>query len=231
MTYDLSLVLLFFFAYAFIGWIHEILFRLVTERRIYTTGFLTMPILPIYGFGAIAILLLVAPYVQNPFVVFLFGVIISTVLEYVGHLLIDKIFHIKLWDYSDKAFNLQGRVCLQNSLGFGALTLLLVYVLHPLVGTLIIDLPENIAILIATVLSTLLVVDFANSVISLLRVRMQKIKGTLKDVQVHIKSEISYIRKNRKVPVRFVQLKKALLQIHRLNIQRLANAYPAARRR
>ncbi|MFZ2126369.1 MAG: putative ABC transporter permease [Candidatus Microsaccharimonas sp.] len=232
MLYSLSLLVLLFFVYSFIGWIHEIIYRLITERKFYTTGFLTMPILPIYGTGATVILLLVDPYFDNPFVVFALSVVIASVLEYTTHLILDKLFHIQLWDYSKKRFNLQGRICLENSLGFGILALLLVYVLHPLFSGWLGMIPDSIAIIIAIVLSSLLIIDFANSVISLVRVRMSAIKGTLKAIWEHLVNELSIITTadptKRK---RLIRIRRALLRLHELNLRRLTRAYPNAQRK
>lgn len=231
MSYLLSLLILLFFTYSFIGWIHEVIYRLITERRFHTTGFLTMPILPIYGTGAIIILFLVEPYIHNPFLVFLFSVLISSFLEFFTHLILDKVFHIKLWDYSKKRFNLQGRVCLENSLGFGALALLLVYVLHPLILMGFDKLPHEVVIVLAIVLSSLTIIDFANSLVSLIRVRASKIRGTFKDIETHILNELASAVDPKTNKQRRLRARRAFLRLHKFNIQRLTGAYPDAHRR
>src|ERR1700728_350756 len=114
--YAFSLVLLYLAVYSFIGWLCEEVFVLVTTQKLENRGFLTGPSLPIYGIGAIAMLLLVEPYVKNPFLVFVASTLVCSVIEYAGSLLLDKVFHITLWDYHDQKFNLHGRICLRNSL-------------------------------------------------------------------------------------------------------------------
>jgi uncharacterized membrane protein len=147
-VYTFSLFLLFLACYGFLGWVAEVLYVFATSRphRLQNRGFLAGPFLPIYGIGAIALLLLVYPYVGNPFLAFVASVAITSTLEFVTHLVLDKLFHIKLWDYSSRPFNLRGRICLQNSLLFGVLALLLIYVIHPTLSAFLDGLPATVAI-------------------------------------------------------------------------------------
>lgn len=168
---ELSVVLLVFFAYAFLGWVHEALYALVVERKLRNPGFLTGPILPIYGIGALAIVGLLAPNIPNPFLLFAASVVVSTVIEYVGHLLLDVTLHIRLWDYQDRRLNFQGRVCAENSLGFGILALLLVYVIDPALTGLMELLPDAAIIALAFSLLGLFAADFASAVVGAARLR------------------------------------------------------------
>jgi uncharacterized membrane protein len=228
MSYGLDLLVLLFFSYAFLGWINELLFVFITERRIHLAGFLTMPILPIYGVGALLILLFVAPYVHNPFLVFGLSVILATLLEYVTHWAIDKIFHVQLWNYSEKRFNVKGRICLENSLGFGALALLLIYIIHPFLSEVFGMMPSLASIIIAIVLVSLFAVDFANSLMSLIRVRATKLKGTLNDIQRHIIAELTILTGPNPSRRRLMRTRRAFLRLHQLNIRRLTHAFPRA---
>lgn len=228
--YLISLTFLLFFIYAFLGRVHETVYFFVTERAFKTTSFLRMPILPIYGIGAIAIDLLVSPYNTNPFLVFIISVAIATVVEYIAHLLIEKIFHVELWNYDNKRLNLQGRVSLESSLGFGILALLVVYVLHPFFTDLLTMIPSTILIVVALTLFILVLIDFANSVTSLAGIRFSKLRGSLDDVQEGIKQRLDMVKlPESSLTVRLRRARTVVLKIHRANIRRIRKAFPDAR--
>lgn len=168
---QVGIVLLSFFAYGFLGWVHEVLYGLVLRRKLRNPGFLTGPILPIYGIGAVVIVFLLAPNVPNPFLLFAGSVVVCTVIEYVGHLLLDVILHVRLWDYRDRRLNLQGRVCAEASLGFGILALLLVYVIEPALAALLGLLPDAAAVALAFTLLGLFAADLASAVVGAVRLR------------------------------------------------------------
>lgn len=156
---------LYFITYSLLGALIETVFRLVTEGQLYAiSGFLHLPLMPIYGFGA---LIIIAIYraVKNPLLLFLAGTVAVTILEFVAHWLIEQIFGTRIWDYSHKPFNLDGRVSLDNSLGFGLAALGLIYGIHPVVRRFVKKLPLPLAsvlafgvggiVLLDTILSTI----------------------------------------------------------------------------
>jgi uncharacterized membrane protein len=187
-TYVISALFLFLAFYSFLGWIAEVVYVLLREKHLQNRGFLTGPLVPIYGFGAIALILFVAPYISNPFLVFLASVIITSALEFLTHLVLDKLFHIELWEYRSRRFNLQGRICLENSLLFGMLGLLLVYAIHPAFSQLIVRLPPEILIAVAWTMIGILIIDSANSIRSLAKLRpiLDEVAGTLAQTQDRI---------------------------------------------
>jgi uncharacterized membrane protein len=224
-TYAVSLVLLYLAIYSFIGWIVEVLWVFAGTQHLQNRGFLTGPFLPIYGIGAILLILFVEPYVKNPFLVFVASVVVTSALEYLSSLILDKLFHISLWDYHNRRFNLNGRICLQNSLGFGALGLLLVYVLQPLFSTWLKGLPEDAAIAIASVLMGILIVDSANSIRSLAKVRpvLDELHGTLEEA--HTELEQRAVRMHQAMADKEAARRSA----SRSTIGRLARNFPRAR--
>lgn len=225
MIYFVSLLMLFLAFYSFLGWIAEVLFVLATEHSLQNRGFLTGPFVPIYGFGALLLLILVEPYVENPFLVFAASVVLTSLLEFVTHLLLDKIFHIRLWDYSESRFNLQGRICLLNSTLFGVLGLLLIYVIHPAFGRLISGLSHEATIALGWTLVGILIVDFANSVRTLAKLRpvLDQMSTTL--ARVHDEVETASVRADAELAAR----REALAAIPRATLARLTRAFPDAR--
>ena len=123
-------VYLLFWIFSFIGWIIEVLACSISDRKFVNRGFLIGPYLPIYGFGG-TIMLLFMPYKDHPFIVFISALFICSVIEYITSFLMEKLFKVRWWDYSDDSFNINGRVCLRNALAFGALGVVLTKYLYP----------------------------------------------------------------------------------------------------
>ena len=133
MLNNLSNTFLTFIIYSFIGYIAEVIYATIYYKKITNRGFLFGPLCPIYGVGAILIIFTMTRYYRDPVVVFVFGTIITSLVEYYTSYILEKFFHNKWWDYSDKPFNINGRICLFNSLLFGVGSLLIIYVANPLV--------------------------------------------------------------------------------------------------
>ena len=223
--YGVSLVAFYFFIYAFLGWIAELLYTLIVDRRLINPGFLQLPFVPIYGFASIIIVFLLTPFIDNPFVVFVLSVILTTILEYFTHLMLEKFFHVALWNYTDRRFNIHGRVALDMSLGFGALALLLVYVIHPLSSSLVQLLPEIIVMLAAVVLTIAALFDAFNVASSLTRIRLSNVIGKLNEFQSFAESQLAQLMENtgKRRPLR-----RLLLRLDAHNVRRLQRDYPSA---
>lgn len=128
---------LYFFIYSFGGWVCECIYCSIPAKKFINRGFLYGPYCPIYGFGALLVTLLLDGYLSNPLLVFLLGMLLTSILEYVTSYVMEKLFHKKWWDYSHYRININGRVCLLNSTLFGLMALFVIYVLHPKVTDLI----------------------------------------------------------------------------------------------
>ena len=141
MFYAQSQWLLFFFIYCFWGWVWESCYVSVRKREWINRGFLYGPILPIYGFGAIIILWLTLPVQYSLILIFLFGMIGATLLEYATGFVMERLFHVRYWDYSNCRFNVNGYICLFATLGWGVFSILLVKVLHPPIERIVLQIP------------------------------------------------------------------------------------------
>lgn len=220
--YEFALTVMFFGLYAFGGWIWELIFNLVFHRRLRLHGFLTLPLLPIYGFSALAIIALVQPYFDNPFLVFLASAGLVTAVEYISSFSIEKLFQIRLWDYEDWPFDLFGRISLFSTLGFGVMGLFLIYVLQPFFSGFIYNVPAIITMVTGWALFLLVVIDFGNQVSALVRIR--RADGSLDDIQLKLEQSIAMLAS---------QGKKARANFnkwYRFNLRHLRHAYPGARR-
>ena len=118
MTAPLQL-LLYFFLYAFLGWCAEVAFAAVTTRQLVNRGFLNGPQCPIYGFGMVALLVVLGPWRQNLPAVFFGSMVLATLVELVGGWLLYRLFHTRWWDYTDQRWNLGGYICPKFSLLWG----------------------------------------------------------------------------------------------------------------
>ena len=154
-----------FITYSFIGWLWETIYCLVKYRRFVFCGVLLGPYCPVYGFSISVVLLAIDAIknLNNLFIYYLMIVLIVTVIEYIGSVVLEKLFNMKLWDYSNLPFNFQGRVALPISLFWGIGGLFLVKIINPFVQGILqklLSITGNIvpliifAIFIADVIST-----------------------------------------------------------------------------
>lgn len=163
-------VLLFFF-YCFCGWVWESCYVSLCQRHWVNRGFLHGPLLPIYGSGAILILLATIPVAGDLRLVWLFGMIAATVLEYVTGAAMERIFKVRYWDYSKQKFNLGGHICLTSSIAWGFFSILLVRFIHPPIARLLARVPALLVDPLAHVLAAAFTVDAVRSVQSALDLR------------------------------------------------------------
>ena len=126
-------LLLYFFTYSFLGWILETVFCILTLGVFNKRGFLYGPYLPVYGFGAALMVLLLKKFKRNPLVVFLLAMLSTGILEYLTGYLLWEIYHKTWWDYTGLFLNIDGYVCLRSVLTFGIGGLLLIYIVEPLI--------------------------------------------------------------------------------------------------
>lgn len=155
--------LLFFFIYCFLGWVWESCYVSIKKREWINRGFLHGPMLPIYGSGAIIVLICTIGVRDQIVLTFLFGMIGATILEYVTGACMERLFRVRYWDYSHMPLNLKGYICLPVSLGWGVFSVLLVRVIHVPIENLILQIPERIAEVVSVVCSSAFAVDFTLS--------------------------------------------------------------------
>ena len=162
-SYHLTQWVLFFFFYSFVGWVWESCYVSVRKRRWVNRGFMHGPMLPIYGSGALVVLISTIGVRENIILIFLFGMAAATVLEYVTGAGMERLFHVRYWDYSNQKLNLHGYICVSSSLCWGCFSVLLVRVLHVPVETAVLKLPLVAADWIAFVLVAVAAVDLTQS--------------------------------------------------------------------
>ena len=123
---------LLYIAYSVLGWCGEMLYCSIPKGHICEKrGFLNGFLCPIYGHGALLVLYCLHGGFKNPVLTFIFGAIVTSVLEYFTSWIMEKLFHMRWWDYSHYKFQINGRVCLLNSACFGLASVLLCHVVQP----------------------------------------------------------------------------------------------------
>ena len=148
-----------FFIYAILGWIIETTLVSIEKRKFVNRGFLTGPYCPIYGFGGLAITILLKNYTKDPIVLFLMAVIICGTLEYFTSYIMEKIFKARWWDYSAKKYNINGRICLETVVPFGILGCLVMYVLNPITFKYLNMLSNSMLNIISAICFTIFITD------------------------------------------------------------------------
>lgn len=137
--------ILYFFLYSVIGWVGETIYCSVGEKKFVNRGFLTGPMCPIYGTGATVFSVCLMPFYHKfgyskwyiiVLVVFL-GMVLADIVEFLTSVLMEKLFNARWWDYSNKKFNIQGRICLGHTLYWGIATGIFIYLVHPFVVALV----------------------------------------------------------------------------------------------
>ncbi|MEA5053651.1 MAG: putative ABC transporter permease [Propionicimonas sp.] len=225
----ISSLVLAFACYSFLGWVLEGTVLSWSQRRLINPGFLTGPFVPIYAVGALGIQVCTAGLHDSPVLVFVIGTAVATVVEFIGHLLLQRLFGLVLWDYSGRVGSIQGRVCLLNSLGFGVAALAVVYVLDPLLQQALAALPVLWAVALASALATVFIADWGHSIVSVLRVRpeIRAFQGSLTRLRDQIDHQVASLG------TEFDQARSRrharLLQHSRNTIARLEAAFPGGR--
>lgn len=181
----------FFFFYCFCGWVFESTYVSLKKRHFVNRGFLRLPMLPLYGTGAVMMLWVSLPVKDNLVLVYLFGVVAATILEYVTGYGMEQLFKIRYWDYSDQKFNLHGYICLSSSIAWGFLTILMTEVLHKPVERFVLGMNPVVEFGFIGITGALFLVDAVQSTREALNLAraleaMTKMRTELEELQVQL---------------------------------------------
>lgn len=189
----------YFFFYSFIGWFFESCYCSIRPKKWVNRGFLRGPWCPIYGTGALVILILLVPLRSitpnlylNELIIFIVGMVVCDIVEFMTSYIMEKLFNARWWDYSDKRFNIQGRICLTHTMYWGTLSCLFVFVLQPIVDTYLIGQINPASRDILTyIFITIFVLDLADTVVNALGIR--KMSSKLKIITDDITAFTAYV--------------------------------------
>lgn len=185
-TYSVEEWFSFFCFYCFIGWCIESAYVSVCHRKFVNRGFMRGPYLPLYGSGAIVLLFVCLPVKESIILTFFVGGLAATLLEYVTGVIMEKMFKVRYWDYTEQKFQFQGHICLKSSVAWGALAVFLLRVLHTPVEHLICGIPKQVLLWGLYMISIVMTMDFTLSMKAALDIRdiMVKIEKVRKEMEL-----------------------------------------------
>lgn len=190
-TYKFIQWLLFFYIYCFFGWCFESAYVSIRKRQLVNRGFLKGPFLPIYGSGAIAVLLAALPFREMPVAVYFVGLMAATLLELVTGIVMESLFKVRYWDYSNQKFNFMGHICLSSSIAWGFFSIAMIYGFHKPVERFVLWLPDRLVTYGTYVLTIFIAADFATSFKTAMELRdmlitAEKVKKEMRLLQKRI---------------------------------------------
>ena len=208
MLHTIEIYFLLFISYAFLGWCMEVTCKFIQYKKFINRGFLIGPYSPIYGWGALAITILLKRYMEDPLVLFVMSTIICSIIEYLTSYFMEKKYHARWWDYSNKKFNINGRICLETLIPFGILGVAIMYGTNPILFKLYNQIPQLVINILTAILFIGFILDniISSNIISSINVEGNKL---IKDNTEEITEKIKQVLRQKS-------------WLHR----RLINAYP-----
>lgn len=183
--FDLPGWMMLFFMYAFLGWCAEVAFAACCEGRFVNRGFLNGPICPIYGFGVVGVALLLEPVSDDLLLLFLGSMLVTTAIEFLTGFVLEKIFHAKWWDYTDRKLNIMGYVCLEFSLMWGVACMVVVRLIHPLLCGLVRLMPYVLTVALDCVFSAIMAADIAATLVAIRNLNARLSRLTELAAEIH----------------------------------------------
>lgn len=190
-TYTWYQWLTFFYIYCFIGWIFESTYVSIKTGHLVNRGFLRIPLLPLYGSGAVMMLWVSLPVKDYLILVFLFGVVAATALEYVTGSVMERLFKIRYWDYSRQRFQLHGYICLSSSIAWGGLTILMTEVIHAPIAEMVLLFNQPLLLFTTAMMTVLFMTDVYESTKAALELgksleALTKLKADIDELQERV---------------------------------------------
>ncbi len=227
---------LLFIVYSFMGWLYESIWCSFCEGKLVNRGFLAGPFCPVYGFGALLVILTLSDVKSNLLALFFASIIVTNTLEYLTSYILEKCFAVRWWDYSHYRFNLNGRVCLLGAVAFGTMSVLLLHIIHPWVNHYILRLSQPAFYLLSGVFLGAMLFDLATTVKHLL-----SLNGRLAEIQTALEQFAGQYKERAEQKVDTLQLAlserfensefaseriRALIDTHKFQDRRLLKAFP-----
>lgn len=169
--YTASQWIMFFFIYCFLGWVWESAYVSLKEKQFVNRGFMKGPVLPIYGSGAICVLFATLPFRGNLPLMSLAGMVAAAVLEYVTGYVMERLFHVRYWDYTGRFLSLNGYICFASVACWAVMTLLVTEVIQVYLERIVLAVDESYITVAVLVITPIMTADFVTSFITAMRLR------------------------------------------------------------
>ncbi len=218
----LCYIFLYFVFYSMIGYVCEVFYVYLGSKKWVNRGFMHGPYIPIYGNGAMIVSLALLHVKKDSFIIFLVGLLLCSFLEYITSFVMEKVFHNRWWDYSERKYNLNGRVCLQNSVLFGLGSVAIIYIFNPLFNKLYNLLNDKAVLYIALILFIIMLTDFLISFFEAIKVssiashldkfieEFEKKRESTKKIKTRLMEAYPYlVKRNFKLLEKIKKLKKS----------------------
>lgn len=188
-------IFLLFMIYSFVGWCFECIHMAITTKEVVNRGFLNGPYIPVYGVGLTLITLLLSRFKSNFLLLLFLSIFVIGVVEYLAGYFLEKIFKIRWWDYSNRKFNLHGRVCLNTMTIFITGAMLIIYFIHPVIMNFLNRLSINATLWLCIILILIILGDLILSILFTLKfLKSKNISNRLDktpEIKAYIKKKMS----------------------------------------
>lgn len=179
LEYSVLDYIFYFFFYSFIGWFFESCYCSIRPKKWINRGFLRGPICPIYGTGGLVMMICLIPLRHitenlylNELLIFIAGAILCDIVEFMTSYIMEKLFNARWWDYSNKKFNIQGRICLTHTFYWGTCSCLFVFILEPIMNLYLVgQVSESSRNILTYIFLTVFAFDLLDTVIHALGIR------------------------------------------------------------
>lgn len=196
---DLRILFLLFLIYSCIGWIMEIILIFFQTKKITDRGFLIGPYCPIYGVGALLIILFLHQYYHDPIVLFVMSCLFGGILEYFTSYIMEKIFKTRWWDYSDHKYHINGRICLDTTLAFGVLGFALIYIVNPFMENMLNLMPSLALTIVSIILGIIFITDLIISFNIISNIKRVDLSDAKRDTTDEITAKVKETLKNKSI--------------------------------
>ncbi len=159
-----------FYIYSFVGWCAGVAANALRRKRFVNTGFLNLPLCPIYGVIGMAYSIFLPELKHHIFFLILGGSVIAFVLILTTSIILEHVFNRKWWDYSKSRFQFQGYLNLLYMVFFGIAGALCIWFFNPLIANLANMIPNQVEEIVLIVLTVLLAIDSLCCVLTVLQI-------------------------------------------------------------
>lgn len=236
-NYNIAHWCVFFAIYCFFGWCWECIYVSIRTKKLTNRGFLTGPFLPIYGCGALSILFVTIPVNNNYILVFLLGMLVATILEYITGALMEITLKMRYWDYSEEPFNYRGYICLKASILWGVFSVLLISIIHKPLEAFVMNIDKTYIVVFSAIFVPIFLIDLILSIRAALDLKemLRQITENMEEVkrlQKRLDVLIAVTEDDRKEFIRNMEMKisegKAMYRKAKLSVRLLVKAHPHA---
>ena len=203
--YNVCYLFILFLMYAFLGWVMEVINACIQHKRFINRGFLIGPYCPIYGIGMLLIINLLKNYMDSYVVLFILAMVICMAVEYLTSLVMEWLFNARWWDYSNRKFNINGRICLETAIPFGLGGMLIMYVVNPFLTGILDKGSEKLIVILGIILMVIFFTDLVVSFFVILKFRKVGVENFKDDTEEMNKKVRDYLMSHSYLTKRIVE--------------------------